>query len=76
MVHLYPSLNCETGILTCTFPSKYITSSSPVSKLNCTFILVWKNVGLVSDVIYVEQIGEDVVEKKKKLFGLMNQRLL
>ena len=38
------------------------------AKLNRTIKQVCKKVGLDSDVIYVEQIGEDVVEKKKKLF--------
>jgi len=45
------------------------------AKLNRTIKQVCKKVGLDSDVIYVEQIGEDVVEKKKKLFEMIHTHI-
>lgn len=45
------------------------------AKLNRTIKQVCKKVGLDSDVIYVEQIGEDIVEKKKKLFEMIHTHI-
>ena len=43
--------------------------------MNRTIKQVCKKVGLDSDVIYVEQIGEDIVEKKKKLFEMIHTHI-
>lgn len=45
------------------------------AKLNRVIKKVCEKVGLDSDVIYTEQIGEDVISKKKKLYELIHTHI-
>ena len=45
------------------------------AKLNRVIKNVCKKVGLDSDVIYTEQIGEEVINKKKKLYELIHTHI-